>query len=260
MIPPAYDNIAGNPAPFGERPTAILARPKSGAERLAAFLAAAEPMLVRPSRQRTSVVADPAAFAKAMSAIAKPLSLARNVGVLADPWVLARLKRREVANAAVLAGLWRPASGGKIATEFLASFLDRLRSRPAGAALPDRASLAGGYLIRTEDRPMGDAADRVDITIEGRSFLLGVEVKIDAGLQPDQLGRYQASISRRAKDRGKQAAVIFLSLRRTTHSGVVQADWNDVAAAGRAVALERKATSTVNHHLIERFAAHVARF
>ena len=245
---------------FAERRAAISARLPGPSERLTAFLEAAGPMLAYRAPRRVLVVADRAGFANAMTAIAEPLRLARDAGILADPWVLAGLKRREVANAAVLAGLWSPTSGGKIATEFLSAFIERLRSRPGGEALPDPAALGGGYLVRTEDRPMGEAADRIDITIEGQDFLVGIEVKIDAGLQPDQLGRYQAAIGRRAEGRSKQATVIFLSLRDTAHPKVVNAQWDDVAAAARAVASKKAMARDINHHLIERFGAHVARF
>jgi hypothetical protein len=239
---------------------AIRSGPDGIVERLADFLTAAAPMLVNHAWRRAPVADDPAGFTNAMTAIALPLSSLREAGLLADPWALARLKRREVANAGVLAGLWSPASGGRVATEFLSAFLERLRPRPDGAALPDRFELDGGYLVRTEDRPMGDSADRIDITIEGRGFLVGIEVKIDAGLQPDQLGRYQVAIRQRAEGRGKRPAVIFLSLRHTTHPGVLNAGWDDVAAAARTVVTKRSLERDINHHLIERFAAHVARF
>jgi hypothetical protein len=242
---------------FAERRAAIGAHSADLSERLAAFLDAAGPMLGYRAPRRTLVVADRAGFANAMTAIAEPLRLARDAGILADPWALAGLKRREVANAAVLAGLWSPTWGGKIATEFLSAFLERLRSRPGGKELPGFAALRGGYLVITEDRPMGDAADRIDITIEGQNFLIGIEVKIDAGLQPDQLGRYHAAIGRRAEGGRKVATVIFLSLRHTAHPKV---QWDDVAAAARAVASKKAMARDINHHLIERFGAHVARF
>jgi hypothetical protein len=259
MTPSSFAETASRLARFAERRAAIGAHSAGISERLGAFLEAAGPMLRYRPRPRTLVVADRTGFANAMTAIAEPLRLARDAGILADPWAMAGLKRREVANAAVLAGLWSTASGGKIATEFLSAFLERLRSRPGGAKLPDHVALGSGYLVRTEDRPTGEA-DRIDITIEGQSFLVGIEVKIDAGLQPDQLGRYQAAIGRRAAGGGKVATVIFLSLRHTEYPDVLNARWDDVAAAARAVASKGAMARDINRHLIERFAAHVARF
>jgi hypothetical protein len=217
-------------------------------------------MLGYRKRRHAPIQTDPVRFTNAMTAIAVPLRLARDAGVLADPWMLAGLKRREVANAGVLAGLWSPTLGGKIAIDFLSAFFERLRPRAGGAALPDGVVLSTGYLVRTEDRPMGNEADRIDITIEGKNFLVGIEVKIDAGLQPDQLARYQTAICARASGQGKQATVVFLSRRQTSHAGVINARWDDVAVTGRAVASQRSAARDINHHLIERFAAHVARF
>jgi hypothetical protein len=194
-----------------------------------------------------------------MTMLAPQLNLARTEGVLLDPWALARLGRRELANAAVLAGLWSRSSGGDIAIQFLSAFFERLRPRPGGDALPGAKSLAQGYRIRTEDEPMGDLADRVDITVEGSDFLVGIEVKIDAGFQPDQLGRYIRSIGRRAGDRGKQPIVICLAPSLIEKAGVVLAGWADIAAAARSITPKRP-NRTINHHVIERFAAHVARF
>jgi hypothetical protein len=247
-------------ADFAAGCAAIRARPDGRVERLAAFLKAAAPMLADRPRRRAQVSYDPAGFANAMAAISSPLSVLRDAGLIADPWAMAGLKRREVVNAGVLAGLWSPRSGGRIAIDFLTAFFERLRGQPGGDALPDRLKLNGGYFVLTEDRPMGDSADRIDITVEGEKFLVGIEVKIDAGLQPDQLGRYKTAICRRANGRGKRWAVIFLSLRRTTEPGVLNASWDDVAAAARTVVAKRPLPHDINHHLIERFAAHVARF
>jgi hypothetical protein len=224
------------------------------------FLAAARPLLAGARSELKPRLTDHSGFAAAITALARPLSAARDAGIFIDPWAIAGVKRREIVNASVLAGLWRRTTGGIISIQFLNAFLDRLRTRSNAALLPSLDELHSGYVVRTEDTPMGDTSDRVDVTIEGISFVIGIEVKIDAGFQPYQLERYQASIARRAAPLRKNATVILLSTRPNVHTSVVQATWSDVASAARQVTRKTSPEHSVTQHLVERFGVHVSRF
>ena len=168
-----------------------------------------------------------------------------------NPWALAGLKRVEVRNAATLAGLWRSSIVG---TAFLDAFLRRINVKER---LPERTVLEQGYGVRIEDCPLGLASDRVDITIEGRRFLVGIEVKIGAGLGPRQLERYVETIRTRA-GRDRRWAVVMLAPRPDTRPDVVPARWHDVAAAAEQIAEQFPA----DHHawLVSQFGAHVGTF
>nr|WP_229364185.1 PD-(D/E)XK nuclease family protein [Sphingomonas sp. PL-96] len=58
---------------------------------------------------------------------------------------------------------------------------------------------------------MGDAADRLDLIIETSLYLIGIEVKIRAGLGRDQLERYKASVFRRAELQKRSARIVLLA-------------------------------------------------
>lgn len=129
----------------------------------------------------------PHRLARVFAAFAAPLESHRE-RLRHNPWNMARLGRYEVRNAAVLAQLWDPVLSGPSARRFLRSYLARLAD-PAGQ-LPTPDQLARPFRIRTEHCPTGNRSERVDITIEGEDFLLGIDVKIDAGEGHEQLVRY----------------------------------------------------------------------
>jgi hypothetical protein len=142
----------------------------------------------------------------AFRALERPLAAAKEKGGLINPWSLASLGRDEVRNSAALAGLWMSEFGGETSKRFLANYLSTAMS-----GLEWAGELHAGYRVGTEVCPMGDAADRVDIVIETRRHLIGIEVKIGAGLGREQLERYSASISRRADLQDLSACVVLLA-------------------------------------------------
>ncbi len=179
-----------------------------------------------------------------------------NRGDAFDPWVAARLRRDEVRNASVLAAFLTPSRTGDFAYRFLHALLRRLDD-PQGS-LPTLATLRHGYRVRTEDCPLGLASERVDLTLEGPSFILGIEVKIDAPEGDDQFGRYVRTITRRARDGDRSAHVVILARRRMKVPDAIAADWSDVASAAREIA----ATDPANpiSRVLRSFAAHVGGF
>ena len=227
-------------------------------ERVRRFVARAGPMLHRRAEHpvASSKPVDVADLRQTLATLHVSLCRVRSLGVPINPWIAAGLKRSEMRNAAALSALWSPASGGDVAKDFLGEWLERLR--PQDHSLPDRATLARGYVIRTEHCPTGAASERVDLTIEGADFLIGIEVKIGAGLQHKQLERYKASIAKRAAQRCICWSVIFLSPYHPLITGVSWSRWRDIAAAGLA-SLPLGSARSFNHRLVEQFAAHAAR-
>lgn len=196
-------------------------------------------------------------LAKMFATLQEPLATARLGGAFLDVWSVAGLGRSEVRNAAALAALWNPRLCPEIAVDFLNSFLRRLdRQGP----LPSHAQLATGYYIQTEDCPMGDAADRVDVTLEGNDFLLGVEIKIDAPEGPNQIQRYRSVLNTKAGALGKTVSLIFLSPRPPTESGTIHATWKDIAAAARQVGVRKPGERRFPHHLLGHYAARASTF
>ena len=226
--------------------------------RLAAFLDAFRKIGFIPApviAQRRKV--DPVRLGEALTALRVPLAEERAAGTLLNPWTLAGLRRNEVRNAAVLASFLSPRLTGRVAVDLLDALLDTLRP---DARLPDRTELERGFHVRTEHYVAGGDRDRVDLTIEGGQFVLGLEIKIDAVEGVDQLTRYVETVARWGGQRGKRAAVLFLAPYPAGRDDVRSLDWRAVMTAARKVAGPAKAGRTATQSLIGQFADHIASF
>lgn len=191
----------------------------------------------------------------AFRALKAPLATARAQGGLVNPWALASLGHDEVRNAGALAGLWTTEFGGETSRQFLAHYL--------GAALPTtdwHDALEAGYRVGTEVCPMGDAADRVDLIIETSLYLIGIEVKIRAGLGRDQLDRYKASVCRRADLLKRSARIVLLAPFSSDVAEVSSTGWKDVARAARIAAGGSVTGRTFVQQMIAAFGEHVDAF
>lgn len=227
--------------------------------RLTALLTDIGPLLQQQPSQAQTI--EMAALARCFAAIRDPMQAVRASGAMINPWMLAGLGRREVRNAAVLAGLWNPAMAGAGAVLFLDAFLRRVE-RANKIRLPDHAALSQGYVILTEDCAVGQASERIDLTIEGPDYLIGIEVKIDAGEGQAQLPRYRTALAARATSRGPvdgglTSYLIFLAPRAPSIDDVPVASWRDVAEAARLSAGDR---ATFFAQLLGAFADHVEHF
>lgn len=191
----------------------------------------------------------------AFRALKHPLATAKERGGLINPWSLASLGHDEVRNAAALAGLWMAELGGEASKRFLANYLSTAMPGPDWVA-----ELAPGYRVGTEVCPLGDFADRVDVVIETARYLIGVEVKIGAGLGRKQLERYSASISRRAELQNLEPRVVLLAPFPATLSDVSSSSWNDVGRAAQAAAAGGVGDRTFVQLLIAGFGDHVRAF
>jgi hypothetical protein len=220
-----------------------------------------------PKPADTTPIVQPAPLQEAvvhrLIAVMKPaISCARDEGALFNVWSIARLRRDEVRNSAVLAALFNPVVSGDRAVAFLNAFLDRVHG-PDREALPTVDELKRGYAVQTEACPLGAADDRVDLSIEGPNFLLLIEVKIDAGEGLEQLGRYDRVLRTKAAALGKRAALVYLSPTPALAPPVdaFYADWRCVARAARAVVQAQPTTNQTFHdHLLRQFAQHATQF
>lgn len=191
----------------------------------------------------------------AFKALRKPLAVAKEEGGLMNVWALARLGQDEVRNATALAGLWMSEFGGKTSLRFLAYYL--------ASALPGvewGKELEDGYRVETEVCPMGDAADRVDLVIQTAHYLIGVEVKIRAGLGHRQLERYSASIARRATLEKLTPRVILLAPFRAAQPEISSTTWADVVRAARTAVKEGAKSRTFVQQIIASFGEHIRTF
>ena len=193
-----------------------------------------------------------------LDAIRGPLEDNRCRGNTINPWSIAGVRRKEVINSAILATFWSPRSCGVLARQYLDAFCRRLDD-PEGI-LPTSAELSQPYSIRTEHCPVGEISERVDITIEGQTFVLGVEVKIDAAEGEGQLKRYDSSIKRWSEQRGKRPCVVFLASIEPSIPTVVKAGWPDIVAAGRHVLAESSGARTSHQFMLKSFITHCRQF
>lgn len=177
------------------------------AARLGAFLDAYRGVsrATQAPAQRGAVVS-----AARLSAVLKKLAplqeTARRAGAAMNVWAAAGLGHDEVRTSAVLAWFLDPeASHG--AGDLFAQALWRAAG---GADLG--FDLTGLRRAATEVCPLADLSDRVDVVLNGDDFVVHVEVKIFAGLQPDQLQRYATAARRAALLREKaHFGVIYLA-------------------------------------------------
>lgn len=167
-------------------------------------------------------------------------------------WSAAGVGTDERRNVGVLAQLWMRASMGEVSERFLKAFLGRV----AGA---EGVNLDQGYSIHTEHRPMGDGAHRVDLVIETRDVIIGIEAKIRAPADVDQLARYAGELRARAAHKGVfcRHKLIFLGPRPRNFDCALSSTWSDVASAARDAA---RNASGMSRRLLRDFASHISNF
>ena len=179
-----------------------------------------------------------------------------------NPWQMAGIGRYETRNSAVLGQLFDSTVSPVAGPRFLASYFDCVRtSNDTRSALPTLADLESGYRIGIEHCPTGSQSERVDLTVEGNDFVIGIEIKIDAGEGPEQLERYKQVIRHRAEARQCNLnSVIYLSPRPTATLDVLQSSWRHISRAADKTSQEVAATNSRVAWLLACFADHVRNF
>ena len=187
-----------------------------------------------------------------------PLAEMRIDGALLNVWKASGLKRDEVRNSSALAALLDPQQIGSDAKRILKEFLNRLRWS-GNAPLPSHSQLEEPYRVAVETNPYGQESNRIDLSIEGSTFFLYIEIKIDAVEGEDQIDRYIAVMKSRADVLLKQSFFIYLSPRSSKkfYQEVTHANWKDIATAVRNVS---RSSSDINSRLLKQFAEHVKHF
>ena len=195
-----------------------------------------------------------------LDALREPLAEARSLGAFLNAWTAAGLRRDEVRNAAVLASLLDPGLCPATGPVFLREILSAAGG--GGEHVPYETLVGDGYTVRTEDCPLGGGENRVDVTIEGRDFLLFIEVKIDAREGVQQLERYDGVLRDKARLLGKTPALVYLSPRPPANlpSGALHLTWLDVSSAARKASKPaRGSRQSVAEALLAQFSVHSAR-
>lgn len=155
-----------------------------------------------------------------------PLRKSRDAA-FTNPWVTAGLGHDEVRICSVLASLWDRNRYGAEAQAFLSRFLQASVGEIGFESGPSE-----NYRIQTENCLNGKINDRVDITVETDTAIIGIEVKVYASERDAQLSDYTKAIAKRAElMRRKIHRVIFLSpytSRYDDHS-VPHITWSELA-------------------------------
>lgn len=153
-----------------------------------------------------SIHIDASQLAEFFSLLAEPLAAIKHPYLQFDPWEVAGLQRKEIPNTAALAWLLNPSGSHGFGRLPLQVLLRIIRSN-------GRKDIPADFIrfcrIQTETNPVGDETNRVDIEITADNFFLLIEVKIDAGEQPQQIARYCDDAKIRAADR--PWAVVFIT-------------------------------------------------
>jgi|TARA_B100000519_G_C14259710_1_gene446989 hypothetical protein len=165
-------------------------------------------------------------------------------------WEIAGLKRDELRISRVLAWYLDPKASHGIGAGLVKRFL----------SLSEMPESYSSVRVLCENSPDGMTGNRVDILIDSPEFLMIVEVKIDAGEQPDQIDRYCRIAAARAGMR-RPWKVVYLTLDgRNPVSGACGTEnvfcmsWYEVAGILRAAAEQ---SAQVSSFLANSFADHI---
>lgn len=188
----------------------------------------------------------------------------RRTGDFSNVWRAAGLKRDELRNSAVLAWLLDRHGDHGQGSAILERLLQLLPTYfpNLDKEFPNAKNAEGNYWTYTESCPLGEKENRVDIEIDGREFLLFIEVKIGAQETNKQLDRYLGIGSYKAQ--GRPWGVLYLTRDghlpdrfADEHPELVPIKWKWVASILEAYT---KGQSSFASHFIRQFADHIRTF
>ena len=234
---------------------------KNKRDQIAAFFAALGEVLSGQNSPPSGANLDASAIQQFFASAVEPLAQARSRGTFLNPWQMAQLDRQEVANSAVLAQLWDARRTGSRAIEFLDAFFRKVGSTQQHA-LPSIQDLQAGYRIQAEVNPLGELSDRIDILIESKAWVVGIEIKIDAAEGFEQLPRYRQALERLASSgtEDRRWTLVYLTPSGLSAEGSVAAKWQDVAMAAKSVIPKTARNREFSGWLLFAFAAHINKF
>lgn len=225
--------------------------------RLACFLKEVQPLL-QQHRRAPSTRVTVAKVKHLLNDIHPKLHAARAAGKFMNIWSAAGLRRNELRNAAVLAWLLDPLGTHGLDDRMANAFFSRVRRSPTW--LGQRTDFRAMTVV-TEERPLGSSENRVDISVTGPTFIMFIEVKIDAPEGVRQLDRYLKEIELKSASLGGcEGAVVFLTRHgEPTNSDCASLAWRDVEHALAEVAKSLPLSDARKTMLIQ-FAEHIQSF
>lgn len=244
----------------GDAPKQQIESPEQQIVRLAALFSAigefrrseAKP-IVLPPRQ-----IDPERLGAFLGKLREGVTSCRHDGRLLNVWAISGLKRNEVRTSAVLGWVLDCHGSHGFGSAVLDELVRLLCDRDGGRRLAD-IRLGRHYSLSLEHCAFGEMDNRVDLAIEGENCVLFIEVKIDAGLGPDQLNRYLQTAKAKARALKKDIPlVLFLSETwpQDRPQEIICLRWADVAKA-ISIAVSRSADKSLSGALLQQFAAHI---
>lgn len=191
----------------------------------------------------------------------------RKTGDAANVWKVSRLGCDEIKVSSVLAWFLDCHAEHGQGSAILGRILDEIHCRNnLGEAYPSSEIIRRApYWVNVESCPNGDKSSRIDIEIEGKHFLLFIEVKIFAPETGDQLDRY-LNIGR-SKSAGRPWGIIFLTsngnnsrksviVNGTTSFACVS--WRDIANVFKSHT--RSLSPCFSKSIMNQFAEHIQEF
>lgn len=131
-------------------------------------------------------------------------------GCAINVWDIAGLKYNEGRNSAILAWLLDPRGTHGLGTRVISHLLRLVCARQSN--WPELSDCLTNVSVVNECWPVGSATERVDIVVDGDSFTLFIEVKIQAQEGKEQLARYVKAAEAKRRATGKQhGLVLYLS-------------------------------------------------
>ena len=162
-----------------------------------------------PSLMSTTAI-DASRLRQTFANIKPALLSARSSASRLNVWTASGLARDEVRTSSVLSWFLNPNGSHGEGALFAQTLWSAVNGVTFGFTL-DRIRRSA-----TEINPLANLADRVDVVLDGDDFIVFIEVKIYAALQPAQLERYLSAAQNSASLRDKRHfALIYLAPHRT---------------------------------------------
>lgn len=199
-------------------------------------------------------------FLNSLYKIKEDLNRKRKLGRAINLWKLAQIGQDELKNSRVLAWLLDEKGDHGQGSGMLKEFLGKIKFSGKNPPLLEHCD--GGYQTLVESCPFGDQENRIDIEIEGKNFLIFIEVKVNSIENKAQLDRYLELAPKKAS--GRPWGLVYLTrdgrlperFRNSTPDYLAPVKWADFSAV-----LEKHCrnlpSDSFAYTLIRQFANHI---